>query len=339
LASTRQRYEPDWRVGVNVWKNNWDEVEKVNIEERIREAKPQYKRDQVDKQKFISGVFERLGDKKVPIMTTRMWKRRRFVSLAATAVVLLGLFCTGFASAEVASAIKQIPLIGTAFNLLQNSYFGSINGINRATQKGFNIDVNQTATDKGITLTIGNAYCEEDEMAFDMVESFDDHSTKHPVIRDEDMQIDIDGKRKMENFSGGEFRLISGNRYGGIVWFRTYNMSPYEPFPKSFTLNVHITQMGDVKGNWSFAIPMTRSGTHSATKEFHPMTYSKSANGMKLLIKDISIAPSQTKVNFELRQALTMNHPEVPHFRALDAYDQNGTRLNGYIPSMSNRLK
>jgi len=184
--------------------------------------------------------------------------------------------------------------VGKVFNLLRSRMFSTLQ-VSKAISLGYGQQVNQSVTSQGITLTIGNVYADPTKFVFDMVESFHDREFRKPVIQDKDISLNINGTRKLTGFSGGEFKAVSGGKYAGIIYLPVMNDQPYKPLPSTFTLNVHVHQIGSVKGNWSFSIPVTEQKMQADTKEFHP-NVKVSDNGYSMEITDVSISPVQTIV-------------------------------------------
>lgn len=244
-----------------------------------------------------------------------------------------GTFASGFVSPAIASMLSQIPLINTAYNLLENPAL-SPKGVRQAVTQGFDIKVNQVSSNNGITLTINNAYCAPNEFAFDMVASFSSNVTESPIIRTSDMQISINGTRKLYNLDGGTFEPTADGKYAGIVHFDAHNMQPYSLLPNQFNLEVSITKIGNITGQWNFIVPLSSKDVKNATKVFEPMI-TKTFNSITFTVQKVMVAPSEIEIDCELKQPLTIIDASTPHLKQLAAYDQAGNRLSGGIVTIS----
>ncbi|MCL6517817.1 DUF4179 domain-containing protein [Alicyclobacillus sp.] len=210
--------------------------------------------------------------------------RRRRLGLAGIAAAGVLLAC-GFAA-------PQLIHLGREFNLLGSSF--SPPDVRNPVLEGYGQKVNQSVTSHGITLTIGNVYADAVRFEFDLVESFTPGAPSKPVIRDQDIQIDVNG-RPIRGFSGGEFQPTDDGRYAGVVFEPMQNEQPFWLLPEDFTLHVHVGRIGDVAGTWDFSIPVSRSRMAAATRVLHP-NVQKQAGGVSFAVDEVDVEPDETLV-------------------------------------------
>ncbi|SFU58771.1 DUF4179 domain-containing protein [Alicyclobacillus macrosporangiidus] len=210
-------------------------------------------------------------------------RRRRWAvgGLAAAGVIL----ACGFAA-------PQLLHLGRDFNLLGTSV--SPPDVRTPELQGYGQKVGQSVTSHGITLTIGNVYADPVRFEFDLVESFGPDAPAKPVIRDQDIQIDVDG-RPIRGFSGGEFQPTDDGRYAGVVFEPMQNEQPFWTLPEQFTLHVHVRHIGDVAGTWDFSIPVSRAKMAAATRVLHPNVRSE-ASGVTFDVDEVDAAPDETLI-------------------------------------------
>lgn len=304
----------------------------MNLEDLIRETKPQY--IPVDKEEMTKNVFKAIRNQTECTRKYKSsWLKRGGAVAGITVLVMVGTFASGFVSPTMARMLSQIPLINAAYNLLENPEL-SPQGVRQAVTHGFDIKVNQVSSSNGITLTINNAYCASNEFAFDMVESFNSNVTERPVIRTNDMQMSINGTRKLYNLDGGTFTPTTDGKYAGIVHFDAHNMQPYSLLPNQFNLDICITKIGNITGQWNFVVPLSPKDVKDATKVFEPMI-TKTFNSITFTVQKVMVAPSEIEIDCELKQPLTIIDASTPHLKQLAAYDQAGNRLSGGIVAIS----
>ena len=224
--------------------------------------------------------------------------------------------------------------IGGAFNLLASRLFSQRN-VRDAVLKGYSEKVSESATSQGITLTIRNVYADAARLEFGMIESFASGASSHPVIEDANMALNINGARKLYGFSGGQFQSVSGNRYAGVVYFPVMNMQPYRPLPATFVLHVHVGQIGQVRGDWNFSIPVSWQRQRAATRVFRPNA-ARTVQGDTLRVQSVSVGPVNTIIRCELIQSASARGGIGPSsiVRML-VTDQRGRAVGGPVASRS----
>jgi|GEM_PF-6791894 len=193
-----------------------------------------------------------------------------------------GTIASGFASPRIAHVLKQLPVIGGVADAL----FASDNpSVLRAVEHGFNIPINQSMTRGGITLTVTNAYFGPGQLFIGMTESFAKYLKTHPRILLHRVQILIDGKKPLT--WGDEFSPLKNGAYAGDVNLR------YLPaqLPNTVTATIRIPQIGQVAGNWTFTVRLSRRSANAATKTM-VVDVSKRHGDVAWRINRVAISPA-----------------------------------------------
>lgn len=81
--------------------------------------------------------------------TSRSWMRGLASLTAAAALLGVGVFASGFVSPTMADSLKQIPLVGSIFNLIEADL-----GLQSAGKLGLTSDVNSTVSYKDIRFNV-----------------------------------------------------------------------------------------------------------------------------------------------------------------------------------------
>ncbi|WP_169794772.1 DUF4179 domain-containing protein [Alicyclobacillus kakegawensis] len=251
------------------------------------------------------------------------------MSGAAALLAVASTCAVGFVSPNAAN----LPIIGAVFDLLRDQNIAP-QDIQQAVIEGYGQRINQSVTDNGITLTIGNVYCDQNQLAFDMVESSVNGDTADQVFvpSDQTTTLTINGQRSLINISGGEFCPTQNGRYAGIVYNNAFNTWPYRPFPKNFQLDVQIHQVGSIHGSWHFVIPVSQARVLAATKVFSPMK-TVSDNGRTVKVKRVIVGPAQTLIDYQVTDPVasvgtiggSLGIPDISHITVLN--NNSGVRL------------
>ncbi|MBX5437769.1 MAG: hypothetical protein IRZ33_11225, partial [Alicyclobacillaceae bacterium] len=120
-----------------------------------------------------------------------------------------------------------------------------------------------------------------------------------PVIVDRDIDITLDGQRRLVGWSGGEFQAVDEDRYAGVVFMPMANMQPFEPLPERFTLRVHVARIGDVTGPWDFTIPVSRQTPGGSTRTIHT-DVTASSGSVRFSVRTVDWTPVDTIVEAAL---------------------------------------
>jgi len=235
-------------------------------------------------------------------MKISKWVGYFAIGIIALSLVMLSLYKPPNSYTET-MYLKPL-FIGQDFDLLRSPLSPVV--VRLAALQGYEERVNQSVTSNGITLTIGNIYADPLQFEFDMVESFSNQTENQPVIRDQDIKMDINGTEPLSGFSGGEFEQADGNRYAGVVFMPMGNLTPLRVFPtgllpEEFVLNVHVSQIGNIEGSWNFSIPVSQAKLLAATHVYLP-NIKKTNGGDTFKVLAVDAAPNQTIIQIRFTE-------------------------------------
>ncbi|WP_337100202.1 DUF4179 domain-containing protein [Paenibacillus sp. YIM B09110] len=120
----------------------------MNLESRIRQAKPAYLRANSDQ--AVEAVWDKLQQRETAPVQKRSRIGRGSIAVAAAAAVIICLIGSGFVSPMMASALNQLPLIGGLFGQAGDA------GLKTAAEQGMIQNVNTSVTHDGVTFTISD---------------------------------------------------------------------------------------------------------------------------------------------------------------------------------------
>ncbi|MDQ0113954.1 DUF4179 domain-containing protein [Paenibacillus harenae] len=120
----------------------------MNVESRIRQAKPAYLRANSDQ--AAEAVWDKLQQRETALVQKRSRIGRVSIAVAAAAAVIICLIGSGFVSPIMASALKQLPLIGGLFGQAGDA------GLQTVAEQGMIQNVNTSVTHNGVTFTISD---------------------------------------------------------------------------------------------------------------------------------------------------------------------------------------
>ncbi|MCL6445033.1 MAG: DUF4179 domain-containing protein [Alicyclobacillus sp.] len=220
----------------------------------------------------------------------RQRKRRvRGYGAGAAVLALLMLGASGFVSPAMAATLHKIPVIGSLYSF----------EIPRMNQYASNDD--PSVTDHGITISVPKVYY--DGAQLDMIYEIQVPQGYHPLAGSQIGLPDnvlLNGKPLSFESVQGADSLVSENTYRGEI---DWNLSSAEN-PQNGTLTLSIGQVGTVRGNWTLSVPISGAAVANATHSMELQGVSRSAYGITLTAKRVSIGPVWTTVAMEMRQPL-----------------------------------
>lgn len=282
----------------------------------------------------MDDVYNQLPD--VPIIRSN---RMRIAWLSACVVLLLmGIVALGFVSPAMAKVLRQIPVIGSAFQTVGDE------GIQRATENGLASTVGQTVEDEGIAVTLDQVIYDGTRLSVGVLHSSDitiSLSSPTNIIR-------ADG-REINASMGGASKAISDELTATV-----YRFTPKDPLPDQFTLDFHFHEVTvnkgghseTIAGNWWFQTPVvTIKGT---VTPFDPPLIREHA-GIRIAVTEVTTTPLTTKVAFELelpamydrmpsdKQDVPKGETIVEHILDYELLDSNGLSLEPFSRSGSRK--
>ncbi|QMV40219.1 DUF4179 domain-containing protein [Cohnella cholangitidis] len=281
---------------------------------------PAFVRDKMD------DVYSRLPD--YPIRSSI---RIRIVWVSVCALLLfVGIFASGFVSPAVAKVLRQLPVIGSAFQTVGDE------GIQRASEKGLVSTVGQTVEDKGVAVTLDQVI-------------YDGTRLSIGILHSSDIQISLPGAAGMIRIDGKELNAGMGGVSKEIANGMTasvYKFTTEEQLPDRFMLDFHFHEVTrnkegrseKIAGSWWLSTPVVKLAEDVNVIPFDPPLIREHA-GIRIAVTEVTSTPLTTKVAFELEvpdkyDYMTFNRGEVPkgelvttHRLDYELVDSNGLSL------------
>lgn len=120
----------------------------MNLESRIRQAKPAYLRANSDQ--AAEAMLDKLQQRASGPIQMRSRIGRGGIAIAAAAAVIICIIGSGFVSPIMARALNQLPLIGGLFGQAGDA------GLKTVAEQGMIQNVNTSVTHDGVTFTISD---------------------------------------------------------------------------------------------------------------------------------------------------------------------------------------
>lgn len=239
---------------------------------------------------------------------------RRMAAACLSAIVCLIIALTPFSPRVLAYVI----------NLLQSD-----ESFRQVVDQGLSTVVGKKVTDQGITLSVENLYVDEGELVFDLIQSNAKGAARQAFLNSNDVQLFIDGEKLLFH-SGGQFDPLPDGNYGGIVY---YNVSyGYESdvvkaeLPEQFNLTVKVDHIGDIHGDWTIELPVSRELSEQATRTFYPGV-SHTVNGVTITVSKVKFTPLSTYIDYELTVPDNYSFADPSPLSAIEVADENGENM------------
>ncbi|AIQ66849.1 DUF4179 domain-containing protein [Paenibacillus graminis] len=138
------------------WQNPTDSQKTEDIRQALRDHK-------MPVDSYSSQIMKRIGEldvekRKSTKRGSNVLKKTLFAASSAAALGA-GIIGTGFVSPVMADTLKQIPIVGNVFKIVEDK------GLKAAADKGLSTVPNQSVTHDGVTLKITNAYYDGSRLA------------------------------------------------------------------------------------------------------------------------------------------------------------------------------
>ncbi|MFY0543752.1 DUF4179 domain-containing protein [Brevibacillus sp. H7] len=218
---------------------------------------------------------------------------RTFLFFASSAAVLMAcMIGPGFISTSWAEALSNTPLLGKIFKSI-----GDL-GLKEASKQGLASSVQMSTSSQGITLNISEVLYDGTRLSLGYME---ESSQPLPAI-------DKKKPRFKYVIDGWDVQLtseavIDQNHHIGVM-----NLRPLEApdsMPDPFHLELKITQIGDIQGEWDFTIPVKKND--SKTKFIQPKIVEHIGDTI-VLIDTVTFSPRGTELNI---RTMDVNESDV----------------------------
>lgn len=212
--------------------------------------------------------------------------RRRWRAAASSFFVLILLGgAVLFFSPEVRAALSRFPFMKM---LLADGGFEE-QGLSKIEKESLGVHVDASVIDRNIRFTM-------DEVFYDGVQ----------IVLNYDVEY-LDEKKKIDekdvavyydlDFVGAEPTTMSTHKFTQLndhAFIGSTLIDAYQ-YLDGYKLHMNISQIGQVKGDWSVTVPLSVSKTSTATKVFFP-NQTVEANGTKRTVERITFTPVSTQI-------------------------------------------
>lgn len=243
------------------------------------------------------------------VSRVRSWvqgARKRAVVTAAVAASVVCVVGVGVMSPEMAQALRQSPILGSVFGMLGDE------GLRKARQTGMVTEVDQGVTDEGIMVKVTEALYDGARISIGYVLESSGELAGHPSPH---IDFKVDGERLGNYGAGGHGDFVDAQTYVGLV-----HVDPGEELPETFELEMTVRQLGDTKGKWKFAFPVSKNT--SGSKTVMPMKI-KTFEEATLVVERVTFAVSSTEVVGQIK-GLGEEDGSVQ----FEIIDENGLKLH-----------
>ncbi|SFG28851.1 DUF4179 domain-containing protein [Sporolactobacillus nakayamae] len=240
-------------------------------------------------------------------------RHRKLTGGLVTSGAAAALIAFSFLSPSVSRVLAEVPILSAIYGRAYDSI-----GQNLSNQK-LVTELNQSATDKGIKVTITSAY-------------YDGASIGLTFKASGPIKVDDNGEQG-KNFIafyeifGGDLKIdesqelavtsVQGKRYTGHVQINY----PQKELPKKATLPITFKEIGDKKGIWAFNVPIKQLPKETVKVSAE----SRSKDGkIKVRYESVVFAKSSTFINYQviLPDKLNQDYIELENI-----YDDQGREV------------
>lgn len=221
-------------------------------------------------------------------------KYRRAVQTAAVVFLLLGL--TAGISMAFPSFAQNIPVLDSVFK-----YFYDNNDLREEYVK-YSSGINQSATDKGITVTINEIVCDNSSLNIGYTVKSERKLERvvfpHAFFKVNGTPINVGGS--------GSGDSIDEFTYAGVMEYNIARIS----LPDEFNLDCSISSLGDTKGNWDFKFMVSKSVIEDKTVVFNT-NLERDLEDAVIHIEKVSFTPLNTTIVFKGRYKDPKGNAEI----------------------------
>lgn len=206
------------------------------------------------------------------------------------AVLLTGTLVLGLVSPAMAQVLRQLPVIGAAFETAGDA------GIQQVVKEGLATTVRQTVEDRGVSVTLDQAVFDGTRISVGLL-----HEPGISFHIDPSSTLSIDGQ-PLNASAGG----VSKIRPDGMV-ATIFSFTPSDRLPEKFTLDFTITRLSmlkagtptNVDGNWRFSTPIVQLTHNVKNVKFDPPLV-RQLDGIEVSVTEVNVTPLTTAVTYEL---------------------------------------
>ncbi len=206
-------------------------------------------------------------------------KRKIYTGLSVVAAALSLTFGLSFFSPAFANTMKEIPIIGSAFEFVGN--IGLIKGKN----EGLTTELGEQVELDGQLITFTETLYDGGEIHIGYIREVIDHNQGTDFINN--LQFTIDGKYLGSYGMGGHEEEIEKGIYAGAI-----SISVREGIPDSFALGISPRE----GKSWSVKLPVEKKGNHQSFL----VNRVEKTEDLTILYDQITFFPTSTEISLRL---------------------------------------
>ncbi|MGE8207304.1 DUF4179 domain-containing protein [Heyndrickxia sp. NPDC080065] len=199
-------------------------------------------------------------------------KKKTKLAVSITSIAASLLLVSGFVFSPMTKVLASVPVIGSIYKSFDMKMGKELEAKNLVTK------ISQTASDKGITITLTSVYYDGIYIGITFKaegEPLAKFEEKCRLVLDQGFSLWEKGISEFDYYlykmdgmkwsGGGRDSHLQkvGDYYKGAMEMQFI----YEQLPKDFTLPITFENMGGVKGNWHFEIPVKQLPLKTLTFE------------------------------------------------------------------------
>ncbi|ADL50871.1 DUF4179 domain-containing protein [Clostridium cellulovorans] len=214
----------------------------------------------------------------------KLFKKKKLINYGTAAILLISIGTFSINNSTFASVVQK-SIIET---------YQSLRG-NHVNYAKYSSNVNLSAYDKGVTFTVKEIVCDDNELFIAYSIISDDKLTdliQYP--RDILATFKVDGESiPSDNFGNGKF--INDNQYDGLIHLNIMRSN----LSDIFYLDLDISALDMLKGSWKFNMQVNKEEVHKATKTYE-LNKTITLGKEPLTIKRINSSPLSTSIEIEI---------------------------------------
>lgn len=215
-------------------------------------------------------------------------KRKKRWGLAACGLVM-AMIVVGtafYTSPEVRAALAKFPFMKM---LLKDGEFKEHYGLSQIEKQDLGVKLNQSVTDQNIRFTV-------DEIFYDGIQIVLNYDVEYLNAKEKINEKDASVYYNLaiigaepDMMSTHKFTILNDHSFIGSTLIDAYQ------YLDGYQLQMNISQIGQVKGDWSVTIPLSVSKTDPHTKTFFPNKVFE-MDGKKRTVERITMTPVTTQI-------------------------------------------
>lgn len=232
----------------------------------------------------IDALLEQLPEKKT---SKQKRKSRPWLYTGAASVILsFSIISSGFLSPAMANVLKEVPLIGSIFSESRDPV------LQKVSEQGMVSEIQKTATDQGITLSLKEVFFDGSRLAIGYVLEMPPKYPAWKKVSPINFSATVNQKENLQYMSTIEENPIGANQYTGKIDMFIDIMGPAE---SPLMMQLAIDEVHGVKGNWNFNFPLENEKVKHVTHTFKPQVTSK-LQDVSVTLEEVAFTPATTQL-------------------------------------------